>query len=120
MVPVEDASLLDTFPAQQQPLEGDTTADETCDESTSIRKVPRTGKITVYKGKQKASVIPPQNIDFDHDEMDLDLTMDNNASQQLKKDPSSSIQKTQAYCEPSPWRKHVGICEEGICFDAVF
>lgn len=98
---------------QTQGADGEVTGDE---DEPSI-KDPQLGKLSsngAAKGKRKYTV--PVSED---DEIDLDF-LTGAGSQELPQTPGPlGAQKSQGI-EPSPWRRHVGVCEEGVYFPPVF
>ncbi|RPB23270.1 DNA-binding protein [Terfezia boudieri ATCC MYA-4762] len=102
----------ETSPLQTQGADGETTGDE---DEPSI-KDPRLWKFssTYSKGAAKGGGISTVPVSKD-DEMDLDSPPPR--SEAFLQTPGA--QKRQGM-EPSPWRRYVGICEEGVYFPSVF
>lgn len=91
-------------------------ANETRDEDMPVIDTPRVGMsssgpdIKSAKRHGKLSVTESETAD----EMDLDSFV-TKGSQILLQGPVQPIGS-----QSSPWRKHVGVCEEGVQFPSVF
>jgi len=103
-------------PLQTQGADGEDTGDE---DEPSIKN-PQLGKLSstyskgAAKGRGKSTV--PMSED---DEMDLNFPTDA-GSQELPQTPGPLGAQESQGMEPSPWRRHVGVCEEGVYFPSAF
>ncbi|KAF8425920.1 HORMA domain-containing protein [Tirmania nivea] len=79
-----------------------------------LGKLPLTNSNSAAKGRGKSTISVPED-----DEMDLDFPA-GAESQELPQTPGHLRAQKSQRMEPSPWRRHVGICEEGVYFPSVF